>query len=271
MMNNKRILNHVTVTGVDDVTDLKEIARLAAEYPYAEFGVLLSRSQMSPKRMMHVGRFPSIEFLKELSVFSAGTENSIQFAGHLCGSWVREFLMGELPFAELVDFVDSNIWRVFSRLQINTHAQPHKHLADTLVTTVNELRHHQIIWQYDKVNYELLATTKSAGCTNIATLFDMSHGAGILPHCWPTQIDDIYCGYAGGLSPENLADQLAVIESVMGVGANPIWIDAETHLRSQYYNNDSDSQGYTVDYFDLKKVEVFLEAAKPWVLEERLK
>ena len=59
-------------------------------------------------------------------------------------------------------------------------------------------------------------------------------------------------GFAGGLSPENVASQIEKIQIVTG-GAD-FWIDAETHLRSA-----DDRQ------FDLTRVRRFLEAAKPYV------
>jgi phosphoribosylanthranilate isomerase len=60
------------------------------------------------------------------------------------------------------------------------------------------------------------------------------------------------CGYAGGLSPENVVAQLEKIAVVSG--DVPIWIDAETNLRSD--------QG---QHFDLDRVCAFAEAVKPWI------
>jgi hypothetical protein len=58
----------------------------------------------------------------------------------------------------------------------------------------------------------------------------------------------------GGLSPDNLEEQLLKLDEV--VGSDTIWIDAETHLRS---NGD--------EIFDLEKVKQFLEVAKSRVIE----
>jgi hypothetical protein len=87
---------------------------------------------------------------------------------------------------------------------------------------------------------------------NISALFDLSHGAGVLPETWPKPLT-IPCGYAGGLSPEIVARQIERVSAL--VGDKHIWIDAETKLRSP---NDL--------LFDLEKVRTFLEVAKPWVV-----
>ena len=83
-------------------------------------------------------------------------------------------------------------------------------------------------------------------------LFDLSGGAGILPESWPKAKGE-YCGYAGGLSPENLEEQLEKIKCVVDEDQK-IWIDVETHVRSS-----DDKQ------FDLDKVRKFLEISKRYV------
>jgi phosphoribosylanthranilate isomerase len=103
----------------------------------------------------------------------------------------------------------------------------------------------------DGVNDQLLHWARSQGIDAVP-LFDLSGGAGILPEQWPEPIEGVYCGYAGGLSPENVAEQLEKIEAVTPNAR--IWIDAETHVRS---NGDQ--------LFDLEKVRRFLEVTRPWV------
>ena len=89
------------------------------------------------------------------------------------------------------------------------------------------------------------------GHKNISGLFDLSAGAGRLPDQWPTPVPGLRCGYAGGLSPENAAEQAELVQRVALQGS---WVDAETKLRS-----DKD------DSFDLGRVEAFLAAWEPWV------
>ena len=48
---------HITLTGIDDRTDIKELVRLQKRYPLVEFGVLLSWSQQGSER-----RYPSCSY-----------------------------------------------------------------------------------------------------------------------------------------------------------------------------------------------------------------
>ena len=109
----------------------------------------------------------------------------------------------------------------------------------------------QIIFQLDDVNNSLQDIAKKGGIDAVG-LFDLSGGDGILPTQWPQS--NQYIGYAGGLSPDNLLQQLYAIETVCG---SEIWIDAETHVRS---NNDQ--------LFDLDLVDKFLSIAEPYVITD---
>ena len=109
---------------------------------------------------------------------------------------------------------------------------------------------YQYIFQLDDVNNSILAIARQAGI-NAVPLFDLSGGAGQLPQAWP-RADVAYSGYAGGLSPENVIEQLKKIEEA--AWGHRIWVDVETHVRS------ADDQT-----FDLDKVRAFLEAVKLWV------
>lgn len=253
----KRFITKVTVTGADDSVDPAHLVAIAEKYPYVEFGILLSRNAMGKTR------FPSREWLSALVAIGAGSK--VQYAGHICGSWVNEILLGSWPEHELLE-IHKTFMALFNRFQLNTHAVPHQVDHEKLhhILAMLDRRNQGVIFQYDDVNTELVAKAKEAGHQNIAALFDLSHGAGILPSTWPKPIEGVACGYAGGLSPGNVADQIRKIEPIIGM--NPIWIDAETHLYSQACDHDDPRQPTGRPVFDLQKVERFLEEAQPWVI-----
>lgn len=242
-----KFVNTVTVTGADDSTDIKQLLALAKDFPFVEFGILLARDSMGRTR------FPSSEWLNQFADEAA--DHNLNISGHLCGAWVRELLKGSWPYQHL-SAIHPQIIKpgLFKRWQINTHGTPHKTKPEAVVDIIRYLQGigQTVIFQYDQVNTLALSKAKEAGCTNIAALYDLSHGAGILPEAWPAPLPDIYCGYAGGLSPENVAAQLTKLENL--VGDTAVWIDAETRLRS---HDDS--------IFDLNKVRAFLKAAQPFV------
>jgi len=235
--NMKPLIDKVTVTGADDSVEIADLLEIQKAYPYVEWGILLSKSNEG------AARFPSLSWISGLE----GT--TLNLSGHLCGRWVRDICAGNNTL-----FVDRPQFKgLFTRYQLNFHAYSHK-IEDVVAfqTAIKCLEAQQIILRFDNVNNDLLSELHGANIDAVP-LFDTSGGTGILPRHWPKAID-VYCGYAGGLSPSNLDVQMLEIAQVCG--NKPIWVDAETRLRS---SNDLQ--------FDLDLVRAFLEAAKPWLIK----
>ena len=208
-------LYRVTMTGADDSVDLQQLVDLSLEFPFVEWGVLLSKSQQGN------ARFPSekwIEAFAEVAVL-----HSLKVAAHICGAWTRQLLKGELNWEEL-----PNILGVAERIQINTHAE---NLVSTMKMTSNmlELKYKEFIFQWDGVNNHLAFYPAACGL-EVSVLYDRSGGAGLLPVEWPRPPERFICGYAGGLGPENIVEQLTKIEIVC---RKPFWIDMERWVRSE--------------------------------------
>ena len=237
------MLNCVTVTGADDTVSPQDLARIAQQFPFVELGIL---------RGSHSGglRFPSRAWCANLAHIA--TSSLMRLSVHLCGERVRSFLSGGYTFDNDPD--------LFGRCQINTHGLPHDVNILNLRTNVRRANKHglQVVFQYDNINEAALLACldphpgDNLANFNIAALYDLSHGEGVLPKTWPRPLPGVYCGYAGGLTPENVASELDKISSL--TGDLPFWIDAETGLRSD------DGR-----VFDLEKVVRFLEAARPYV------
>lgn len=251
-------LDRVTVTGADDSIDAESLVGLAMEYPFVEFGIL-----MDGKRTLSEGiaRFPSAEWLHDLmrTYYSTrdrlGKAGGLNLSAHLCGEIVGDVLHGNWGW-ENEGWVDPNIFR---RVQLNTHGNPHlfdsKKMKEGIIARAQE-----VIIQYDVVNERIFK-----GCEdlpNVATLFDISHGKGELPTSWPPPFPGTYCGYAGGLSPENVSDQIQIISSLCPSEEAMFWIDSESLIRN--FDEVTESS-----YFDLYRVARFLEAAKPFVVESK--
>jgi hypothetical protein len=71
-----------------------------------------------------------------------------------------------------------------------------------------------------------------AGVANHAILFDSSPGRGVSPPTWQRAMESIPCGYAGGLGPENLGQQLPRIYEAADKAT--FWIDLEERLRDEH-------------------------------------
>jgi hypothetical protein len=231
------ILNRVTMTGADDSTDPKELINLSKKYPFVEWGILLSKSSEGRYR------FPSLKWIEQLKELSK--DNNINLAGHLCGRWVNDIMLSNESFFEERKTIND----MFQRIQLNFHG-----FKTINYDYINNLKKYnvQYIFQIDNINNHLFENAIKEG-VNAVPLFDMSHGAGVSPDSWPKPYSDVYNGYAGGIGPNN------IIEEIKRIGSNVpentvLWIDMESKIRSY---NDS--------MFDLFKVEDCLEKAAPFV------
>lgn len=243
----RKILKQVTVTGADDSIDYYSLYSISKKYPFVEWGILLSKNSEG------YNRFPTWKWIERLITEKHPTVN---LSGHLCGSWVRDIINGGNIFLD----THRELTYGFNRFQLNFHGEllnalyPERYIKSLQYLTY--IKHQQIIFQADGVNQKLYNLARSIygqqNGINAVMLYDLSGGNGVLPDKWQEPIGG-YCGYAGGLSPENLKENLDKLCDI--VGDTPIWVDAETHLRS---NNDKQ--------FDLDKVVKFLEIAKPYVL-----
>lgn len=229
-------LRYVTITGADDSVSIDQMLELSDRYPFVEWGILVS------KRQMGSFRFPSERWLAKLDeVLLANTDINISM--HVCGKWVRQTLMGENIWDEIAGSLDSHAQRV----QINTHAEPHASTVG-MAKCLEALWAREIIFQWDGVNDHLAHAMASYGI-NTAALFDTSGGAGILPGSWPEPDRRLPCGYAGGLGPDNVVEQIRKIEDICG--DRTVWIDMERRVRSE-----DDSR------LDMNKVERVLKSVE---------
>lgn len=235
------MITRVTLTGADDSVTHSRLIELSKEFPFVEWGILFSTEKARP-------RFPSFNWLYKLQFVMEELEGKKPALSlHLCGNPVRNLVSGvgdpEDQFGKL--------WDIFDRVQLNFHSIPHNH-TEGMIEIFKRYPNKQWIFQFDDVNNHIIEEAVQAGCTNVSALFDRSGGAGILPDEWPECRKEFPCGYAGGLSPANITDQIYRISQKSD--GHKIWIDAETWVRS-----DQDK------IFDLDLVRQFLKNSEPFV------
>jgi hypothetical protein len=242
----QKILNRVTITGADDSIAPEALGRLHSEYPFVEWGILVSASSHGAGRP----RFPSYKWLRTFFGYCDGLDTLMPWSVHVCGAWVKDICIGDYSWrkehrlvCELIDRAD--------RMQLNFHACAHRVRLSAFTEGLKKNFWRQLILQSDGVNDALIRQIRDE-CDKVSVLHDRSGGAGKLPLSWPTLVKGMYNGYAGGLSPLNVAEELKKLEEV--VGGETIWIDTETKVRS---NNDKQ--------FNIELVHEFLEEASPWV------
>jgi hypothetical protein len=207
-------IDRVAMTGADDSIQPEDLLEINAAYPEVEWAILLSKNSVGFRR------FPSFKWIERLKDASKGVP--IRLSGHLCGSWVRDLLLAKpTVLNEQPGLLD-----MFQRVQLNFHAYDHEYDKDFLKVLPSDK---QYIFQIDNVNDSVFKFALDSGL-NAVPLFDVSGGAGIVPDKWPTPIDSVYCGYAGGLGPDSMTTQLELISKV---ATQTIWIDMERRIRSE--------------------------------------
>ena len=138
------------------------------------------------------------------------------------GSGFVRCSFGELNWADLPVWIN-----IAQRVQINTHAERHVSTTGLISSLLESPNDPEFIFQWDGVNDHLTHAVHARSIT-VSALFDTSGGAGVLPSEWPQSDQPFWCGYAGGLGPANVVEQ---IEKIEARSPRPYWIDMERRVR----------------------------------------
>ena len=232
-------INRVTITGADDNVDPKALAQLSSEFPFVEWGILKSASNHG------IARFPSFPWIRRLKDSLGSLRNC---AYHVCGRQAQGYMDGNRILS--LDRMTEDVGRV--QYNIRDRVEPIHPYA------LKMLQERQCIIQCAGPDQFKLVTKDALPGYAVNILCDASGGEGKTPVEWPivpkTISTDGSCGYAGGLSPDNLAEQMPRIrdEAWVNYFKNPYWIDMESGVR-------------TNDAFDLAKVRAVLEFMAPLI------
>jgi hypothetical protein len=252
-------LDRVTITGADDSVDPVDLLKLSAEFPFVEWALLFKHQNDESPRP----RWPRLRWFETLFELVRGRSTTPQFALHLCGMPCVRFLESSPSlFSGDHESVPGGLLQLCRRIQLNTHGEPHGWAPPTAIALVSfeRLPLTEIICQIDGGCGISLFRALAAEEMYVFPFYDLSHGAGVLPKEWPANyldkdgsVEVTYCGYGGGLGPENVEQELPRIAEAAG---GRFWIDMETKVRSQVDGRD---------VFDLEKVRRVLEICAPYV------
>ena len=224
------MLNRVTFTGADESISPELLIDVSRRFPFVEWGILIGSRQS-------VARMPSLKWIVQLLSLKAKEGEAVNLSLHVCGLPLRQIAAGRPIIGE-----GAESFAGFDRVQLNWHGDRQGDIGLNVATAFNHMRNFlggwepEVIFQGDETNVGagLHRETENAGF-RVSMLFDCSHGAGVLPGKWPTSIPSIKCGYAGGLGPGNVLEQLALIRQAYAAGAtlHPYWVDMETKVRDR--------------------------------------
>lgn len=245
-------IDKVTITGADNNTSIEEMLKIAKEFPFVEFGILFSESRVG------TNRYPTLDWIINLiqeDDIQNNNKSILNLSGHICGKYTRDFLSSGPDFLKELY---SPLKKRFKRFQLNYNFAKNQEDVN-LVYFLNRVDHHEklsdshFILQMNKsnshfINEVILKYVKEKD-KYFHYLFDASGGNGILRE-WQEPLEGVYCGYAGGLTPDNIDIELLKINQK--VGNSTIWIDVESGVR-------------TDDKLDLDKVRKFLKSCQQYI------
>ena len=193
----------ITFTGLDERTDLEEVARLADEFDCVEFGVLFS-----PRKQGRHPRYPGLNVQRQIIDLPA----RVSLAAHLCGAYAR----------------DVESWPLLGEVMPRLDAVQVNNLSPDLDALFR-------VRQRGDVPF-ILPTR--AACfpadQRFSWLHDCSGGRGEVTAEFPQHPtgeshDALIVGFAGGINPDNVLEVIAQINSKQ---VGPYWLDMESGVRT---------------------------------------
>ena len=243
-------LDRIAIAGADENVRPEDLLELNKRFPFVEWSILYDTEVKA------LNRFPSLEWIAELVRLSrqqeAETGSPLRLSLHLCRTAVKGLVRGNLDVLSSIE----ELMPAFGRIQLNViFKNVYEHLT-LMPKNIKRLNHsYQIIVQLNgtQLNKEVGALLEDSGL-DVAYLYDSSGGHGKTASVWLPPFGK-YCGYAGGLSPENLEEEIPRIAAV--TGEHPIYLDMESGVR------DID------DHFDISRAEIVLKIAEARIGSEQ--
>lgn len=236
------IVTRATMTGADESVKPRELLELAREFPFVEFGILVSQTKTGEH-----SRYPSNLWMRDL--YKVASNNPMNLSLHVCGALSRDLLKGSVTIIGEMGY----LLPMFTRMQLNFNSQYCDMDFDMMIHAMCDVNKMFLFQVNDNNKSDLVLKVREAGL-NAFPLFDASGGKGVSPKEWPEILKDpenglpLYCGYAGGLGPDNIMSELVKINNTVNDELAEIWVDMEQAIRS---NND--------EKFDLEKVVAVLK------------
>lgn len=217
----------ITCSGIDERNSIPETVQFLKKFPGVELGVQCHKRDfekrsawlegvgkacetyaIEPKIALHLNEKYALDFCENTFV-----ENPVYL-------WLqREYLNGN---------------PVISRVQINFVSNPSS-LYPTIIPNIEKLKKQikslnkqRVILPYSKESKDVIRALYHKVPFDI--LFDESFGSGTVSQRQSPLFPDIYQGYAGGLGPDNILEEL---EKIAKLAHQDIFVDAESKLQEE--------------------------------------
>jgi hypothetical protein len=222
-------LKCVTCSGANEHTNVEKLVDLFYNYnDRASIGIQVSGKKAS----FGMARY---WWIKALHYHLKEQEINLNIALHLNLDWVERFCSGDVP-DEVEHFLSLNFadGEPFIRtIQLNFMiGREERPKVETVARMIKKYPDQTFVLSYNDANAEFI---KQLYATDVRfeLLYDSSFGEGIVPKNRLAPVfADIPQGYAGGLSPENVAEEIDKINKVIPSNGQ-FSIDAEGKLKGE--------------------------------------
>lgn len=247
-------LSVITCSGPNEKNQVSEILDFLKAFPAVEIGVQVSDHKASYG-------LPRYDWIQALSVEARRRKQSVRAALHINMGWCKQLCDG-IVASELADFIgltDGMEHPLFSRLQLNFSTGKDQYIVDsakpeTVADVMASYPDRRFILSHNARTDSFVRKIDTLGMS-FDTLYDASFGEGILPDNRPAPAFSTHLqGYAGGLSPENVSNELDKIIRVVPSG-RLFFIDAEGKLENEH------------GAFCIKRATAFVSNALNWQRE----
>lgn len=245
------ILRYITASDPRENNSVKSILDLA-HLPHAEIAVQCHPSKMSK------GMPRNVWF--EKLMYEMNQTMRVNLAIHINCEWANDICAnGKIPEIILNWIKSEKNYKtpIIGRIQLNMPYETAKNInATKLAKIIHDFPNQEFILQYNKKTKSAIKKLHDTGA-KFSLLFDSSGGNAISPKEWEKPVYPTHpMGYSGGLSAQNVMQNLDKIKSVVPDGYKT-WIDAEGRLKSPTLFSDK-------PLFDVDIAKEYIKRANMW-------
>ena len=219
------IIKYITCSDPHEDVSHSDVLRLLRYAPQVEIGMQALPASMSTGK-------PRNKWFNGLLQLVQNIDMRLNVAVHVNYQWCDEICSGKIP-GEIQQWMGMR--RAFERTpvikrwQLNIGDNTKNWDTRAVAKLISDHPEHEFIFPYNDTVRNKIDELNKTGVP-FSLLYDSSYGYGKLPEQWnPPVYDNHMMGYAGGLSPENIAENLDKIAQQVPENYR-MWIDAEGRL-----------------------------------------
>lgn len=241
-------LRYITCSDPRETVAVEAVLRLSQTAPIVEIAVQAHPSKMSDG-------MPRNQWFNRLLKESLYMPKAPNLAVHVNMEWCDNFCQGILApeIKNWLSLTRTDGTPVIRRWQINVYGSKTKIFnPEEIAKLLKSFSDNEFIFQYGPSECYNIKCLNETG-SKFSLLYDVSCGTGKTNKNWAAPLYTNHPqGYAGGLSPENVTENLDKIKLVTK-DRTDVWIDAESKLKNPETKK-----------FDINRAKQYISAALKW-------